>query len=81
MSHLAFSRRALRIVATLAATAGMAACGFKGPLYMPPPTAHTAPRPAATAQGAPMARATAPVRVAPRVSVVPGLPYLPSSSR
>ncbi|WP_407849588.1 LPS translocon maturation chaperone LptM [Bordetella petrii] len=28
---------ALRIVATLAATGLVAACGFKGPLYLPPP--------------------------------------------
>ncbi|GAB1576970.1 hypothetical protein BPNSA17_18030 [Bordetella petrii] len=37
MFHLARSRMALRIVATLAATGLVAACGFKGPLYLPPP--------------------------------------------
>lgn len=36
MSHKAFSQRVLRIVATLAATGLVAACGYKGPLYMPP---------------------------------------------
>jgi len=35
--HMARSRMALRIVATLAAAGLMAACGFKGPLYMPAP--------------------------------------------
>src|SRR3546814_4218132 len=34
--HLARSRMVLRIVATLAATGLVAACGFKGPLYLPP---------------------------------------------
>ncbi len=37
MFQLARSRMALRIVATLAATGLVAACGFKGPLYLPPP--------------------------------------------
>ncbi|CAB3828495.1 hypothetical protein LMG26858_00572 [Achromobacter anxifer] len=37
MFHLAFSRMVLRIVATLAATGMVAACGYKGPLYMPTP--------------------------------------------
>ncbi|MBV7485302.1 lipoprotein [Bordetella sp. BOR01] len=36
MFHLARSRMVLRIVATLAATGLVAACGFKGPLYLPP---------------------------------------------
>ena len=35
MSPLACSRKALRIVATLAAAGMLAACGFKGPLYLP----------------------------------------------
>ncbi|WP_328587206.1 LPS translocon maturation chaperone LptM [Bordetella ansorpii] len=35
VSPLACSRKALRIVATLAAASMLAACGFKGPLYMP----------------------------------------------
>ncbi|WP_256381721.1 lipoprotein [Achromobacter sp. NFACC18-2] len=34
---------ALRIVATLMATGMMAACGYKGPLYMPPPPEGQAP--------------------------------------
>ncbi|AUT45243.1 hypothetical protein C2U31_04190 [Achromobacter sp. AONIH1] len=37
MSQLAYSRMALRIVATLVATGLVAACGYKGPLYMPTP--------------------------------------------
>ncbi|WP_409929306.1 LPS translocon maturation chaperone LptM [Bordetella genomosp. 13] len=36
VSPLACSRKALRIVATLAAAGMLAACGFKGPLYLPP---------------------------------------------
>ncbi|MEN5166184.1 MULTISPECIES: LPS translocon maturation chaperone LptM [Achromobacter] len=35
--QLAFSRMALRIVATLVASGMVAACGYKGPLYMPTP--------------------------------------------
>jgi predicted small lipoprotein YifL len=35
VSHPAFSRTAVRIVATLAATASLAACGYKGPLIAP----------------------------------------------
>ncbi|WP_313623793.1 LPS translocon maturation chaperone LptM [Achromobacter sp.] len=34
---------ALRIVATLMATGMVAACGYKGPLYMPPPPDGKAP--------------------------------------
>lgn len=37
MFHLAFRRMALRIVATLMATGMVAACGYKGPLYLPTP--------------------------------------------
>lgn len=37
MFQLAFSRMSLRIVATLVATGMVAACGYKGPLYMPTP--------------------------------------------
>ncbi|PQZ70971.1 hypothetical protein CQ050_05170 [Achromobacter sp. MYb9] len=37
MFQLAFSRMALRIVATLLASGMVAACGYKGPLYMPTP--------------------------------------------
>ncbi|WP_231494570.1 MULTISPECIES: LPS translocon maturation chaperone LptM [Bordetella] len=33
----------LRIVATLAATSLVAACGFKGPLYLPPESGQTGP--------------------------------------
>ncbi|HTK01840.1 MAG TPA: lipoprotein [Bordetella sp.] len=35
MSYPAYSRTALRIVATLATVASLAACGYKGPLYAP----------------------------------------------
>ncbi|AUL18107.1 lipoprotein [Bordetella holmesii] len=38
MSHMAFSHRVLRIVATLSATGLIAACGYKGPLYLPAPS-------------------------------------------
>ncbi|MEN5158227.1 lipoprotein [Achromobacter spanius] len=34
---------ALRIVATLLATGMVAACGYKGPLFMPPPPEGKAP--------------------------------------
>ena len=37
MFQLAFSRMDLRIVATLVTTGMLAACGYKGPLYMPTP--------------------------------------------
>ncbi|RYF50924.1 MAG: hypothetical protein EOO27_30860, partial [Comamonadaceae bacterium] len=37
MTHLATSRMALRIVAITALAGLTAACGYKGPLYMPPP--------------------------------------------
>ncbi|OZI15852.1 hypothetical protein CAL18_17945 [Bordetella genomosp. 7] len=43
MSHLAHGRMVLRIVATLAATSLVAACGFKGPLYLPPESGQTGP--------------------------------------
>ncbi|MCD0502367.1 LPS translocon maturation chaperone LptM [Bordetella petrii] len=36
---------ALRIVATLVATSLVAACGFKGPLYLPPEPGQTDPAP------------------------------------
>ncbi|OZI28205.1 hypothetical protein CEG14_25165 [Bordetella genomosp. 1] len=35
MFHMAFGRMALRIVATLAAAGLLAACGYRGPLYLP----------------------------------------------
>ncbi|WP_424915373.1 LPS translocon maturation chaperone LptM [Achromobacter mucicolens] len=41
--QLAYSRMALRIVATLLATGMVAACGYKGPLFMPPPPDGKAP--------------------------------------
>ena len=60
MTHLATSRMALRIVA-IATLAGLtAACGYKGPLYLPPPpnapegtAPRSAPVPAATATPVP----------------------------
>ena len=46
MSHMAYGRMVLRIVATLAAIGLTAACGFKGPLYLPPPQSpDPAPQP------------------------------------
>jgi len=50
--QLAYSRMALRIVATLMATGIVAACGYKGPLYMPPPP-EGSKAPASTQQTAP----------------------------
>ncbi|WP_353851386.1 MULTISPECIES: LPS translocon maturation chaperone LptM [Achromobacter] len=41
--QLAFSRMALRIVATLVTTGMVAACGYKGPLYMPTPDGKPPP--------------------------------------
>jgi predicted small lipoprotein YifL len=46
VSHLAFGRMALRIVATLAILGVLAACGYKGPLFFPgqkgsPPSRQT----------------------------------------
>ncbi|WP_279628547.1 LPS translocon maturation chaperone LptM [Bordetella genomosp. 12] len=35
---MAFSHRVFRIVATLSAIGLMAACGYKGPLYLPAPS-------------------------------------------
>lgn len=52
MFQLAYSRMALRIVATLMATGIVAACGYKGPLYMPPPP-EGSKAPASTQQSAP----------------------------
>lgn len=43
MFQLAFSRMVLRIVATVAATGMVAACGYKGPLYMPTPDGKPPP--------------------------------------
>ncbi|CAB3824152.1 lipoprotein [Achromobacter sp. ACM04] len=52
MFHLAFRRMVLRIVATLLATGMVAACGYKGPLYMPTPDgkppSRTQPQPQPT---------------------------------
>ncbi|WP_407922719.1 LPS translocon maturation chaperone LptM [Bordetella ansorpii] len=66
VSPLACSRKALRIVATLAAAGMLAACGFKGPLYMPGDGSKGAGR--ANQQASPMNR--------------PGnsIPQLPSNS-
>ncbi|WP_343739013.1 lipoprotein [Achromobacter sp.] len=53
---------ALRIVATLMATGIVAACGYKGPLYMPPPPEGKAP---------PSTQQTAPP---PQIPPAPALP-------
>ena len=46
---MAHGRMVLRIVATLAAVSLTAACGFKGPLYLPPePAQDEAPTPPQT---------------------------------
>jgi predicted small lipoprotein YifL len=68
----AFSRTALRIVATLAGAASLAACGFKGPLYHP--TADNAPK------GPPKVIAPYGFRAAPGVHISNALPDYPSSA-
>jgi predicted small lipoprotein YifL len=75
VSYPAFSRTALRIVATLAAAASLAACGYKGqlPLYLP--TAENAPK------GPPKVVAPLGFRAAPDVHLGIALPdYPPSAS-
>jgi len=59
--HLAFRRMVLRIVATLLATGMVAACGYKGPLYMPTP------------DGKPPSR----TQSQPQPTVIPPAPSLP----
>ncbi|CFW80936.1 Predicted small periplasmic lipoprotein [Bordetella pertussis] len=49
--HSAHNRLALRIVATLALGGLLAACGYKGPLYLPPPEPG---QPAPTGQQTPL---------------------------
>lgn len=63
MFQLAFSRMSLRIVATLALTGMVAACGYKGPLYMPTPDGK--PPPAGQGQ------------TTPQVPQIPSAPSLP----
>ncbi|MFY0477605.1 LPS translocon maturation chaperone LptM [Achromobacter marplatensis] len=58
--QLAFSRMALRIVATLLASGMVAACGYKGPLYMPTP------------DGKPPSRT--PTQTAPQIPPAPTIP-------
>jgi predicted small lipoprotein YifL len=58
-------RRFARIVAMLALTGWLAGCGFKGPLYLPPPKPG-ATKPAKTAE----APATTPSPV-PAVQAIP----------
>lgn len=63
MFQLAFSRMSLRIVATLALTGMVAACGYKGPLYMPTPDGK--PPPAGQDQATPQV---------PQIPTAPSLP-------
>ncbi|RBL83981.1 hypothetical protein DDE05_26625 [Streptomyces cavourensis] len=63
MFQLAFSRMSLRIVATLVATGMVAACGYKGPLYMPTPDGKPPPRTQSQS--------------APQVPQIPAAPSLP----
>ncbi|WP_086059047.1 LPS translocon maturation chaperone LptM [Bordetella genomosp. 9] len=72
MSNPAFSRTALRIVATLAGVASLAACGFKGPLYMP--TGDNGPK------GPPKVVAPLTFRAAPGVRVGTAYPDYPPSA-
>ncbi|MFC4276136.1 LPS translocon maturation chaperone LptM [Achromobacter aloeverae] len=57
---MATSRRVLRIVATLAAGAWLAGCGYKGPLYLP------------TGNGTQQAKPPVGVRPAPLPPTIPG---------
>lgn len=76
MSHLAHSRRAFRIVATLLACGVIAACGFKGPLYLPP--AVKAPKPAtATTKPATATPETLPITPAAPLNETPETPSDP----
>lgn len=61
----AFTSRKHLIVASLALLPLLAACGYKGPLYMPPPPPEEAltapPQPSDRAAGVPDAARTVPV--------------------
>lgn len=72
MSHPAYSRTALRIVATLAAAASLAACGYKGPLIAPSQAPVLKPPP----------KVIAPLtfRAAPGVRLGTALPDYPPSA-
>ncbi|WP_427184344.1 LPS translocon maturation chaperone LptM [Bordetella bronchialis] len=72
MSHPAYSRTALRIVATLAAAASLAACGYKGPLIPPSQAPTLRPPPKVIA---PLA-----FRAAPGVQLGTALPDYPPSA-
>jgi predicted small lipoprotein YifL len=74
VSYPAFSRTALRIVATLAGIASLAACGYKGPLYLP-----TGP---ADSDRLPRVIAPLSFSAAPGVRITPAYPdYPPSASQ
>jgi predicted small lipoprotein YifL len=73
VSHLAYCRRASRIVATLAATAWLAACGYKGPLYMPQAGSAKQSR-------EPVIKAPFSFKAAPGVNMTTAYPTLPSSA-
>ncbi|WP_235610710.1 LPS translocon maturation chaperone LptM [Bordetella sp. H567] len=72
VSHPAYSRTALRIVATLAAAASLAACGYKGPLIAPSQAPVLKPPPKVIA---PMS-----FRAAPGVHLGTALPDYPPSA-
>lgn len=71
MSHLANSRMALRIVATLTVAGLVAGCGYKGPLFMPPPGG--VPQRGATIQDSP------PPVLPPQTPQVPDVPQGPQA--
>jgi predicted small lipoprotein YifL len=74
VSYSAFSRTAFRIVATLASVASLAACGYKGPLYLP--TTDNA------SEGPPKVIAPLTFRAAPGVHLSTAYPdYPPSASQ
>lgn len=81
MTHMATSRMALRIVA-IAALAGLsAACGYKGPLYLPPASnapADSTPPPASV----PAASSTpVPALPSPGTATLPTDPNANSTTR
>ncbi|WP_454692607.1 LPS translocon maturation chaperone LptM [Achromobacter aloeverae] len=75
---MATSRRVLRIVATLAAGAWLAGCGYKGPLYLPTGASAQQAKPPVGVRPAPLPP-TIPGS-APDVRITPALPSYPSTA-
>ncbi|ALM85343.1 lipoprotein [Bordetella sp. N] len=72
---MATSRRVLRIVATVAAGAWLAGCGYKGPLYLPTAASKQESKPPVGVRPAPLPP-TIPGS-APSVRITPALPTYP----